>query len=934
MRATSQNFLEAGRVAAWTAAVIAIVLLAVVVPNAQETPGRRLDRTAARKETFPPAPTPSWDAGSTELYRQKNPGSAANVGQPGRVRTDAPAQFEVIRSLFLTDYTKESWRWMNEPAIPVPPTEPDTRFVGTVRLTADDRSDDFPDIASNPADPGQVWAVWQSYSGRRDQIHLMPFLAKWNLWSTYNPVPGVNGDVYRPRLAFDGSGRVWVIWAQQRQLYEANFDLFARAFDGERWGPLRRLTSEKGGDFNHAVASGVDGAIHVAWQAFRSGRSDIFYMRYAATEWCEARRISASDANDWSPALAVDRAGNVHIAWDSYERGSYDVMLRTVQADGELSPIREVAATEFFEARPSVAVDHEDRIWVAFEVGEMNWGKDQGATVVPEPAPGARLNEHRQVQVRVLEGDRVRSPQPEVASLFPAHPVIRFVADPRPMISNPLLAVDGAGRIHLVVRRFFTQGGYDQSWSFFVTTMTADGWSEPVEVPYSNGRLSMFAAAAPAADGSLWLIWPRDNNLTTSTWINLPEETLVENVYAARFAPTVEAGQDVMLGEVVAPDFPVRPENDPEEAARVAAMRARRARVAGRDLQILRGDTHRHTELSLDFRAVPDGSALDFYRYVLDAADLDFGLITDHQAGGDREYWWWYTEKLADLFYSPERYIPLFGYERSVAYPNGHRNIIHARRGIEHIPFFMDLDETPMRMHNVCTYVTADDTELVYEALRKSGGISIPHTSATNMGTDWRDNDPEVEPLVEIFQGDRYSYEAEGAPLTDPGAEEGTTQVDQIEPAGFVANAWDRGYRLGVVASSDHLSTHISYAMVWARERTRHAVLDAMKARHTYGATDNIILEFWIGEQFMGDEFSSDDVPPILVRAVGTGPVAAVDLIRNNRSIYRSGGGGPEVEVTYLDTAPEPGTSFYYVRLEQVDGNVAWSSPIWVRRPE
>ncbi len=933
MSANQEPLIRAGRGALGVAAVVAAALLAVVVPNAQEAPQRRLDRAAARKETFPPVPTPSPDNRTAEIFRQKNPGSMANVGQPGRVRTDAPAQFEVIRSLFLTDYTKESWRWMNEPARPAPPTEPDPRFVGTVRLTADDRSDDFPDIASNPADPGEVWVVWQSYSGRRDQIHLMPFLARWNLWSTYNPVPGVTGDVYRPRLAFDGSGRVWVIWAQQ-ELYDANFDLYARAFDGDRWGPLHRLTSEDGGDFNHAVASGADGTIHVAWQAFRNGQSDILYTRCADGEWSEARRISSSDANDWTPALAVDREGNVHIAWDSYVRGSYDVLLRTVSVNGELSPIREVAATEFFEARPSVAVDHQDRIWVAFEVGEMNWGKDQGTTVMPEPAPGARLNEYRQVQVRVLEGDRAWSPKPEVVSLFPVHPVIRFVADPRPMISNPLLALDGAGRIHLIVRRFLTQGGYDQNWTFWVTTMTPGGWSVPVEVPYSNGRLSMVAAAAPAADGSLWLAWPRDNNLTTSTWINLPEETLIENVYAARFAPTVESGHGRKLGEVIPPDFPRRPENDPQEAARVASMRARRARVAGQELQVLRGDTHRHTELSLDFRAVPDGSALDFYRYVLDAAALDFGLITDHQAGGDREYWWWYTEKLADLFYSPDRYIPLFGYERSVAYPNGHRNIISARRGVGHIPFFMNLDETPMRMHTGCTYVTSDDTELVYEALRRSGGIAIPHTSATNMGTDWRDNDPEVEPLVEIFQGDRYSYEAQGAPLTDPGVDAGAMQVDQVQPAGFVANAWDRGYRLGVVASSDHLSTHISYAMVWAPERTRHAVLDAMKARHTYGATDNIVLEFWIGEHFMGDEFESKDVPPIVVKAVGTAPVAAVDIIRNNRSIYRNGVAGPEVEVTYLDTAPEPGTSFYYVRLEQIDGNVAWSSPIWVSRPE
>ena len=32
------------------------------------------------------------------------------------------------------------------------------------------------------------------------------------------------------------------------------------------------------------------------------------------------------------------------------------------------------------------------------------------------------------------------------------------------------------------------------------------------------------------------------------------------------------------------------------------------------------------------------------------------------------------------------------------------------------------------------------------------------------MGTDWRDNDPELEPVVEIYQGARNNYEHEGAP--------------------------------------------------------------------------------------------------------------------------------------------------------------------------
>jgi hypothetical protein len=218
---------------------------------------------------------------------------------------------------------------------------------------------------------------------------------------------------------------------------------------------------------------------------------------------------------------------------------------------------------------------------------------------------------------------------------------------------------------------------------------------------------------------------------------------------------------------------------------------------------------------------------------------------------------------------------------------------------------------------------------MLYEELHKTGGVAIPHTTATTMGTDWRDNDPAVETVVEIYQGDRYSYEAKDAPLSDPGGD-ASTFLTQIKEAGFVANAWEKGYRLGVIASSDHISTHISYAMVWAEERSRAAVLEALKKRRTYGATDNIILEFWIGDAFMGEEIAADKVAPIRVRAVGTEPVDNVQIIRNNRSIHQAKGSGREVDLTFVDTDPPPGTSFYYARIAQKDGGVAWSSPIWV----
>ena len=51
---------------------------------------------------------------------------------------------------------------------------------------------------------------------------------------------------------------------------------------------------------------------------------------------------------------------------------------------------------------------------------------------------------------------------------------------------------------------------------------------------------------------------------------------------------------------------------------------------------------------------------------------------------------------------------------------------------------------------------------------------------------------------------------------------------------------------------------------------------DSILRRRTYGATDNIVLEFWLGDHFMGEDFAATDNQKIRVKAVGTRPIEAI----------------------------------------------------------
>ena len=107
-------------------------------------------------------------------------------------------------------------------------------------------------------------------------------------------------------------------------------------------------------------------------------------------------------------------------------------------------------------------------------------------------------------------------------------------------------------------------------------------------------------------------------------------------------------------------------------------------------------------------------------------------------------------------------------------------------------------------------------------------------------------------------------------------------------------------------------------------------VAEAIRKRHTYGATDNIVLDYRMGEHFMGEEFTASSVPPVKIRIVGTSRVAQVDIIKNEAIIYSTSPNRKTVELTYVDQDATAGTSYYYVRVLQDDRQIAWSSPIWV----
>jgi len=794
------------------------------------------------------------------------------------------------------------------------------------------REDDLPNIAAAP--DGSLWVAWLSFVGDRDDVAIRHY--KDGKWQNLLWVPGTSGDSWLPQVGVDAANRVWVVWSQQ---VDGNWDLYARRFDPQKqeWGRLERLTSDPLPDVNPRLTSDGKGHLALVWQGFRGKNSNIFLKTFDGERWSADIRITNRPANDWEPAAAIDSQGAVWIAYDSYKNGNYDVYLARV-AGGVPGPEMAVAATPRFEARPTVAVDKQDRVWVAWEVGQPNWGKDQGY-IVRDRKTGAPLGGLREIRLRCYEGGRWKEPAKAASELFTGN------------VYQPHVFSDGRGSVWLVAKRRMGHAAAETLpqakkgkkaaaraaargyWEYWAAHLDGDSWSQPFPLPNSKGRSSTRMNGVCAADGSMWMVWDTDNRKE-----GFYHRPIRQQVYAGQL-PSPAIGTLALRD--ARPEEEIRaPQGHVDEAGDIKALRAYAANVGGKTLHILRGDFHRHTELSWDGGGANDGSLQDFFRYMLDVAAMDFGAATDHQ-GGQWPYWWYYTQKMTDMYHAKGAFVPIFGYERSASFPNGHRNVFFAKRGESRVtPWHMrdgvpqwGLPRGPQGDESGIGegQLAENDTKLLYEDIRPRNGIAIPHTSGTRMGTDWRDNDPDLEPVVEIFQGCRTSYEKLGAPhVVQAGKDDAHMAQAGFQPEGMVNNAWAKGYRLGVIASSDHGSTHISYAMVYTDDFSRKGILDAIRKRHTYGATDNILLDVRMGPHFMGDEFRLTAVMPLKIKVRGTRVISRLDVIKDSEVIYSTAPNKRDVDFEYTDKGPVAGRHYYYVRVLQEDQMIAWSSPMFV----
>ena len=370
----------------------------------------------------------------------------------------------------------------------------------------------------------------------------------------------------------------------------------------------------------------------------------------------------------------------------------------------------------------------------------------------------------------------------------------------------------------------------------------------------------------------------------------------------------------------------------------LAAVCSDRVRPKIGDLFAFFGDIHTHS-------AWPDGGCGmgtidENYVYARDVANLDLYSLTDHDTQIMASDSWDGQLAKAAEYDEPGQFVTIPAYEwTSSSY--GHRNVYY---GAAEGPMF------PCRHETDYWSPTHETPEQLWRRLDEAGvpAITIPHhPTATSHPLTWDYFSPQYDRLVEVYS----SWGNHEIPL-NPMRGYGSDRYEHL----YVRDALAKSYRFGLIASSDghdghpgnaqspdvkhhHLYHHLGSGRiaVLAPELTREAVFDAMRNRRCYATTGpHIAMSVTLNGHPMGSALSAQQVTSApVVQAVIAAPwiIDRVQIVKSGATVADFGAARPAMEAEFLwvDEQFQPDQpAYYYVRLTLVDGEMAWSSPIWV----
>jgi hypothetical protein len=330
-------------------------------------------------------------------------------------------------------------------------------------------------------------------------------------------------------------------------------------------------------------------------------------------------------------------------------------------------------------------------------------------------------------------------------------------------------------------------------------------------------------------------------------------------------------------------------------------------------------------------------------RHIRDERSIDFFATSpfDDQEETSNETWKHISNHIAE-FNEEERFTSFLGFQYQGE---------AGKEGIHQILWTKDSKPLLRRKD-----AKSNTLQKIYKSHTPKEMIAIPtFTMGKGHHFDFSDFTPEFERVVEIYNAwgcnERTAKEGNPFPIKgNVGEEAKGSLISALKKNlrfGFVGGGLDDR---GIYASffeGDQKQYSPGLTGIIADKQSRESLLDALYNRRTFATTGaRILLGFYIAGQPMGSELSTALKKGLMVNrhisgyVAGTDTLKTVEVIRNGEVIHTFTPNDYHFDYYYDDmdnlekvALKEKKTTpfvFYYLRVTQNDGQMAWSSPIWV----
>jgi hypothetical protein len=774
-----------------------------------------------------------------------------------------------------------------------------------------------PSVVSNMQGDAWLFSLRRlSYPAETEIISCFYFGGKE--WEEQSPVTPVEGFFESPCSACAVGGKPVVAWIGIGE--DQHWDVYASTYELKGFRPPEKVSNNPGKASNPRIIAIEDGTNWLAWESYYNGKFSIYLSKYQDGIWGKPTQVTLPEDCCFDPAIVQGKDGQVYMVYGITDGIHQNIRMNIIDANS-LAVIKTVPVfiggswknRVNLNTKPSLAFDKSNRLWISWESN-----KDVQRLEDSDCYTGDRVCG----MVCYIDG--------EIVEQLPAGTWL-FKGENDHL---PTFFKDPDYNLYLITR---CGGDFkaQPNWKFRLSWLDdVRGWKEPVTILETKQKGQTEIPAVVFSDAnSFWLSWRFEifrkitDGIIKETKLNLTCFSKPSGMNSETTHMNLAKSENELfhLNRDYRPLVSGR-QREPEE----------KVSYKGKEYIVLFGDLHEHSEGSICWPAGTDGTLHDDYRFALYSEGLDFMGFSDH-ADKIGEQYWRRNLRLAD-FYNDEKHFlampvvewtlfPAPGYTE-IPSGVGHRNIV-----------FSSTDEAKKFIRNKSQLFSeqspeANDSPKLWQLIREKNidCVAIPHHIHDQVHPiDWQVRDEEIEPVIELFQI-RGSSEYPGCPRANNVSRHSVCENPKVY-ADYALR--EKGYKIGFIASGDHNGIGVGAAVLLVKEKTRKGLLEAIRARRCYATTgDKIFLNFKVNNFMMGESIPRNSAPEISISVKGTDSIKTVEILRNSYVIktFHVSSAKARFSVNYTDTdaSKESKVLYYYARVTQENGHIAWSSPVWL----